>query len=108
MAFNSQTYQTEFGTIDYCYFPALDDYPKGLLVFMGSYIEKKYRGAGHYRDMVRTLLMSFPEETIVHIPIENKHILNMYLRMDFKIVEKIEFWGSPSNAKLLSGIIKHN
>jgi hypothetical protein len=105
MEFISQSYDTIFGSIDYCYFPKLDDYPNGLLVFMGSYIEKKYRGEGHYKEMVRALLSNFPENTIVHIPIENKHIMNMFLRMNFKIVDKIEFWGKPANCKVMAGIL---
>lgn len=103
--FESKSYKTIFGSIDYCYFQKLDDYPDGLLVFMGSFIEMKYRGEGHYKEMVRTLLASFPENTVVHIPIENKNILKMYLRMNFEIVNKIEFWGSPANCKVMAGII---
>lgn len=102
--FETKSYTTIFGSIDYCYFPKLDDYPNGLLVFMGSYIEKKYRGQGHYKEMVKTLLTMFPENTVVHVPIENKRILNMFLRMNFKQVDKIEIWGSPANCKVLSGI----
>ena len=104
----SKSYETLFGSIDYCYFPKLDDYPNGLLVFMGSLIYMKYRGLGHYKEMVKALLLGFPEGTVVHIPIENRRILNMYLRMNFEVVDKIEFWGSPVNCKVMSGIINSN
>jgi len=105
MIFEKRSYTTLFGVIEYCYFEKLDDYPNGLLVEMGSLIETKYRGQGHYKEMMRHLLSLFPEGTVFQIPICNKRIVPMFERIGMKRVDKIEFWGSPSNCVLLEGIL---
>jgi hypothetical protein len=105
MEFNSETYTSLFGSIDYCYFSSDLKYPEGLLLFLGSYISKEYRGQGHYKEMVKALLNSFPENTVVQIPIENKILLPLFCRMGFVIVKEIEFWGCPQNCKVMQGVI---
>jgi len=105
MEFISKSYTYLFGEIDYCYFEKEEMYPDGLLVFMGSYIYMPYRGQGHYKEMVRTLLNMFPEGTVFQAPVENKILVPMFKRMGEQIVEKIEYWGNPQNCKVMQGII---
>lgn len=94
-----------FGYIDYSYRKPDLDYPNGLLVFMGSYVEKKYRGQGKFKDLVKTLFSLFPNGTEVHLGISNPIIVNMFTKNGFRQVGFIEYWGSTTNTIKLKGKI---
>lgn len=97
--------ETQFGYIDHGYCSKCKEYPNGLLVFMGSYVYKEYRGQGKFKEMVRELFEKYPEGTTVHVPVENKVLVDMFERMGFRPVERIEYWGELSNAKTMEGTI---
>ena len=64
---------TEFGYIDYHYSSPNKEYPNGLLLFMGSHIEKESRGKGYFKNMVKELFLMFPENTLVQAAVANKN-----------------------------------
>ena len=105
MEFNSKKLSTKYGEIDYCYFENAESYPSGLLVFMGSYVFKEHRRQGRYKEMVQTMMEIFPQGTTVQVPVENKILVPMFERMGFEKVVSIEYWGQPTNCKLMQGKI---
>lgn len=97
--------ESPFGYIDYGYSKKSKKYLNGILVFMGSYIYKEFRGQGKFKEMVKLVLSEFTEGTIVQVPVENKKLVPMFERMNFKRVKKIEYWGELKNSILMQGII---
>jgi len=97
-------FETIYGYIDHGYLVS-KTYPEGLLVFMGSYIYKEFRGEGKFKDMVKELFKKYSYGTIVQVPVENKHLLQMFKRLGFEKVKKIEYWGELGNSILMQGII---
>ena len=93
-----QSLKTQFGNIDY-------HYSDGLLIFLGSFIEKEYRGQGKWKEMVDTLFKMFPKGTKVQVPVTKKFLVDFFESKGFKKVEKIEYWGNPINTINFEGII---
>ena len=89
----------EFGWIDY------DFIEPDILVFKGSHVKKDQRGRGIFKEMVNELFSRFPEGTKVQVPLTNRKIIPFFEKMGFKRVERIECWGSPSNAVCMEGTI---
>jgi len=105
MNVKKQTFETSYGFIDYHY--SIEDlYPDGILIFLGSYIKKEYRGRGLFRLMLNDFFKKFPKKTEVHLVLSNKKILNLFKDFGLKETkENIEYWGNPSNTIKLKGII---
>jgi len=99
------TFETDFGFIDYHY-EINSEYPKGILIFLGSLVYKQYRGMGIFKEMVLKLFDKFPLQTEVHVALSNHELVPFFERMDFKRVKKIEYWGSPDNTINLKGVLK--
>ena len=100
MIINRQTFPNEpFGNINYHYSKKEEGYPNGIIIFMGSYIKPKYRGEGRFKAMLYEFLNSFSEKTTVQVPISNKKIINLFERIGFEKVDKIEYWGIPDNCR---------
>jgi ribosomal protein S18 acetylase RimI-like enzyme len=76
--------------------------PKGLdlIIFMGSYVNKEYRGKGCFSKMFTELMSKYPTYTI-QVAIQNHNLINFFKRNGFKDVPEIEIWGSPSNCTCL-------
>ena len=98
-------YKTEFGFIDFDVI-VNENYPDGLLLFMGSYIEKKYRGQGKFKQMVLDLFSQMPRGTRVQVALANHKLVNMFKKLGFKEVDSIEYWGKPDNTITLEGIVQ--
>jgi predicted GNAT family N-acyltransferase len=96
--------ETQWGVINYNYYKD-EKYPNGLLIFMGSYIPRKFRGQGKFKEMVNELFSQFQKGTEVQLAIANKHLIHMFEEMGFEKTEDIEYWGSPSNTINLKGKI---
>jgi hypothetical protein len=95
-------FKTDYGYIDYCTIYSAT-YSQDVLVFMGSYIFKEHRRKGMFKQMVLDLFSKFKSGTIVQVPVKNKFISNMFKKMGFYEVERIEYWQKLSNAILLEG-----
>jgi hypothetical protein len=91
--------QNEFGFIYYSFIEP------NLLVFMGSYVNREHRGKGKFTELANELFSKFPKGTIVQASPTNKKLVNFFEKRGFYRVEKIEYWGSPSNAVCLEGKI---
>lgn len=88
----------EYGCIDYHYFPISEQYPTGLLLFMGSYVSTVHRRKGKFTELVNTLFSMFPVNTKIQVALQNKNLVPMFKRMGFVEVDCIEYWGACSNA----------
>jgi tRNA A58 N-methylase Trm61 len=105
MKINKETFETTYGFIDYHY-SIEDSYPHGILIFLGSYINKEFRGKGLFRPMLKEFFNKFPKKTEVQLVLSNKKIVNLF--KDFGLTEtneNIEYWGKPSNTINLKGFI---
>jgi len=72
-------------------------YEDDVIVFMGSYVDKKFRGQGIFKNMLLELLPEFNGKD-VYVPISNKKIVELFLRLGFEIIKKpIRYWGNPEN-----------
>jgi GNAT superfamily N-acetyltransferase len=89
--------ETEYGWIDY-YYEVSDEYPNGVVVDLGGYVHKEYRGQGKLKEMLKELLSSVPEGTTVHMAVANRKLLPMFRRLGFKQVKRIAYWGEVSHA----------
>jgi ribosomal protein S18 acetylase RimI-like enzyme len=72
----------------------------GLIVFMGSYVDKEYRGKGCFTEMFRELMSKYPTYTI-QVAIQNPVLISFFKRNGFEVVPEIEIWGNPSNCTCL-------
>jgi hypothetical protein len=97
--------QNEFGFINYSYIEPNVKHSTGLLLFMGSYINKKFRGQGKFKELVKNLFNKFSDNTKVQVPLSNKSLVPFFKRLEFYNVESIEYWNNPSNAVILEGKI---
>ena len=89
--------ETIYGWIDY-YYEVSDKYPNGVIVDLGEYVYKEYRGQGKLKAMLKQLLSSVPLGTIVQMAIANRHLIAMFKRLGFKSVKRIVYWGEVSHA----------
>lgn len=101
MEFHKQTYSSPFGFIEYCHITDDSNYPNGLFIFMGSLIYIEFRGQGHFKNMIKDLLSKVPEGTLIQAPVSNKKIEDVFKRIGFKPVKRIEYWENVSNAKIM-------
>jgi hypothetical protein len=99
-----KTLSSEYGMIDYHY-SKNESYPNGILIFLGSLINKSERGKGRFKNMVRELFSTMPEGTLVHVGLANKKIIHMFERLGFKRVDWIEYWGKTTNTVKMEGYI---
>jgi hypothetical protein len=99
--------ESEYGFIDYSY-EVNEKYPEGILLFMGSYINKESRGQGKFKEMVKDLFIKFPVNTLIQVATINKHLISFFIRLGFKIVDTIEHWGNASNAVKLERPLDKN
>jgi hypothetical protein len=99
--------ESKYGFIDYSY-EINEKYPNGILLFMGSYINKSSRGQGKFKEMVKELFSKFPMNTLIQVATINKHLISFFDRLGFKIVDTIEHWGNASNAIKLERILDKN
>ena len=105
MNLNTRILETEYGSINYSYSLPNENYPTGLLLFMGSYVKKEFRGCGRFKDMVKTLFLSHPEKTLIQVALANKNLVKLFERIGFKRVKWVEHWGLASNTTKLDGIL---
>ena len=97
-------FQNSFGFVDYIY--KIDStYPKGLFLFMGSYINKQCRNSGKFKAILKELFSTLPNETVIQVGTINKDLINFFLRLDFKKVDYIEYWGNTDNTVKMEGIL---
>lgn len=95
----------EYGFIDYHY-SVNEDYPNGLLLFLGSYIKKQYRGNGLFKQMVYELINHFPKGTEIQVALSNMNLVHFFKEeLKFNLTDKIEYWGKPENAVTLKKIL---
>jgi hypothetical protein len=97
-------YKTEFGFIHFDYIMN-EKYPNGLLLFMGSYVDKKYRRQGKFKEMVLGLFIQMPKGTEIQIALSNWDLVMMFKKLGFWEVDSIEYWGKPKNTITLQGKI---
>jgi len=97
-------YLSEHGFIDFDVI-LNNNYPNGLLIFKGSYVDKEFRNSGKFKEMVKDLFSRQPEQTKVHLATLNKNIYKMFLRLGFKEVDFVEYWNNTTNTIKLEGII---
>ena len=96
-----QTLSKEYGFIDYHY--SIDkQYPNGILLFLGSFVEADHRGKGLFKEMVNELFNLFPKGTEVQVALSNKKLIHFFKdELKFKDTNRVEYWGSPENAVTL-------
>lgn len=84
-------FKTKHGRIRY------KEYDDNVIVFMGSYVDKEFRGQGIFNKMLDELFLKFKGKD-VYIPISNNKIINHFLKLGFEIYKKpIRYWGEPEN-----------
>lgn len=98
-------FRTQYGFIEYHYEKS-HNYPNGIMIFMGSYINKEYRKTGKFKDMVLSLFKNIPENTEVHVALATHYLVNFFERLGFRRVDSIEYWGKLENTINLTGFIK--
>jgi len=87
----TKTFRSEHGSIRY------KIYDDNVVVFMGSYVDKNFRGQGIFNRMLDELFSTFSGKD-VYIPISNDKIINHFLKLGFEIYDKpIRYWGKPEN-----------
>jgi hypothetical protein len=89
--------ETPYGYIEYHY-EVSPEHPEGILVDLGGYVYKEYRGQGKLKEMLRTLFSSVPEGTTAQMAVANRHLIPMFKRLGFKPVQRLEYWGEVSHA----------
>jgi hypothetical protein len=102
---NRKTLETKWGIIDYSYSVPDENYPTGLLLFLGSIIHKKYRRDGKFKEMVSDLFKMMPIGTLIQVALANKKLVPMFERIGFKKIYKIEYWVTASNTLNLGGYL---
>lgn len=105
MKVKRNTLNKPYGFIDYHY-SIEEKYPHGILIFMGSYVDKEHRGQHLFSGMVQELFSMFPKGTEVHVPVANKTLVKFFEKLGFNEAVRIEHWGNPSNATCMIGFIK--
>jgi GNAT superfamily N-acetyltransferase len=72
-------------------------YEDNILIFMGSTVDKKYRGQGIFKKQLYELIDKF-QNSDMFVPITNKNIIELFLRNGFYIYNKpIRYWGKIKN-----------
>jgi len=89
--------ESKYGWLDY-YYEVSDEYPNGVVVDLGGYVHKEYRGQGKLKDMLKKLLKSVPLGTTVQMAVSNRNLIPMFKRLGFKKVKRIIYWGENSHA----------
>lgn len=89
--------ESKYGWLDY-YYEVSDEYPNGVVVDLGGFVHKEYRGQGKMKDMLRELLKSVPLGTTVQMAVQNRKLIPMFKRLGFKKVKRIIYWGENSHA----------
>ena len=89
--------ESKYGWLEY-YYEVSDEYPNGVVVDLGGYVHKEYRGQGKLKIMLKQLLSSVPEGTTVQMAVSNRHLTPMFKRLGFKTVKRIVYWGEVSHA----------
>jgi len=99
-------FENKVGFIDYNY-EINDKYPHGIFVFMGSYVELRFRGQHEFSNMVKKIFETLPKGTEVHAAATNKKVVNFLTSLpNFKITtESVEFWKNPENATNIKGFL---
>lgn len=81
-------------------------YEDGVLTFMGSFVDNKYRGQGIFDKMLNSLLSKQPKGTIVQVPLTKKFLVPYFQKFGFEIIdEPIRYWGYPDNSVNVSKVI---
>ena len=102
--YKKSIFETKYGNIDYIYLKN-NDYLDGLLILNGSIVFREYRGTGKFKEMLRMLLSQFPEGTIMQGAVITKKLTSFFIRIGFKKIARIEYWGAPTNCTLVEGIL---
>ena len=89
--------QSEYGWLDY-YYAVTDEYPNGVVVDLGGFIYKEYRGKGKMKELLKDLLSDLPLGTTVQMAVQNRKLIPMFKRLGFKKVKRIVYWGENSHA----------
>ena len=89
-------FESEYGWFDY-YYEVSDEYPKGVVVGLGAYVHKEFRGQGKYKEMLKQLLTSVPLGTIVQFAVANRHLVVMFKKLGFKGVKSVAHWGEAQH-----------
>jgi hypothetical protein len=89
-------FESKYGWFDY-YYEISDEYPSGVVVGLGAYVYKEYRGQGKYKEMLKELLTSVPLGTIVQFAVANKHLVVMFKKLGFKKVKRVAYWGEAQH-----------
>jgi len=89
--------ESKYGWLEY-YYEVSDEFPNGVVVDLGGYVHKEYRGQGKLKEMLKELLSSVPEGTTVQMAVANRHLMHMFTRLGFKKVKRLVYWGQVSHA----------
>jgi hypothetical protein len=92
----------EFGFIDYIH-TTNEKYPNGLFIFMGSYINSTERGKGRFKEMIKELFTTLPDNTEIQLASVNNNINKLFTRLEFEKVNYIEYWGNTKNTNMMRG-----
>lgn len=73
-------------------------YEDNVMVLMGAYVIKRYRGKGMFKFLFEELLLQNQNISEIQICLANKHLLNYMLSKDFVITkEPIRHWNTVNN-----------
>jgi hypothetical protein len=89
--------ESKYGFIDY-YYEVSDKWPNGVIVDLGGFVYKEYRNQGRLKEMLKELLSSVPEGTVVQMAVTSRKLIPMFKRLGFKKVKRLVYWGEVSHA----------
>lgn len=91
LKYKDNIFKTEHGSIKYRI------YEDNIVVFMGSYVDKMYRGNGIFKEMLITLLNQISIYDI-YVPVSNSNLINLFNRLGFEVYNKpIRYWRQCEN-----------
>lgn len=92
LKYEEKIFRTEHGTIKHRI------YEDKVVVFMGSYVDKQFRGGGIFKNMLISLLENFKDYDI-YVPVSNDIVINLFLKLNFEIYDApIRRWGKTENS----------
>lgn len=74
-------------------------YEDGILVFMGSYVDKEHRGKKIFDKMLQNLISKQKKGTTIYVPLTKDFLVPYFKKFGFEITKgPIRYWGDLDNS----------
>lgn len=92
LKFKNYQHRNKYGSIRYRI------YDDDVAIFMGSYVDKQYRGKGIFKEMLNEVLEKLKNYD-VYVPVSNPTIIDTFKKNGFIIYEQpIRYWKQTENS----------